>query len=66
VDHLRLAQKVGKHSKKKEKRMKKVTQQLNKRSKKKKAEAFNFSALHLLHDPQGGFIKPLNQSARPL
>ncbi|XP_067948018.1 protein SDA1 homolog [Watersipora subatra] len=52
VDHLRLAQKVGKHSKKKEKRLKKVTKELSKLKKKKKSESFNFSALHLLHDPQ--------------
>ena len=53
VDHLRLAQKVGKHTKKKEKRLKKVTKELSNLRKKKKSENFNFSALHLLHDPQG-------------
>ena len=62
VDHLRLAQKVGKHTKKKENRLKKATRELSKLKKSKsKSESFNFSALHLLYDPQG-MIMPWNSN----
>ncbi|PSN30739.1 Protein SDA1 [Blattella germanica] len=49
-----LANRVNKKTRKREKQLKKA-KQLVKKSKKKKGAtpAFNFSALHLLHDPQG-------------
>uniref|UniRef100_A0A1B6DH20 Protein SDA1 n=1 Tax=Clastoptera arizonana TaxID=38151 RepID=A0A1B6DH20_9HEMI len=49
-----MANKVNKKTRKREKQLKKV-KQLVKKSKRKKESAvsFNFSALHLVHDPQG-------------
>ncbi|XP_046740304.1 protein SDA1 homolog [Diprion similis] len=54
VKEVMMANKVNKKSKKREKQLKKV-KQLYVKSKKKKSQApqFNFSALHLIHDPQG-------------
>ncbi|XP_015517790.1 protein SDA1 homolog [Neodiprion pinetum] len=54
VKEVIMANKVNKKSKKREKQLKKV-KQLYVKSKKKKSQApqFNFSALHLIHDPQG-------------
>ncbi|KAG0359860.1 Protein SDA1 [Gamsiella multidivaricata] len=47
-------QNVGKKTKSKAKQMEKMMSTLKKKQKaKKKAETFNFSALHLLNDPQG-------------
>lgn len=47
-------QNVSKKTKSKAKQMDKMVAALKKKSKaKKKAETFNFSALHLLNDPQG-------------
>ncbi|XP_041460227.1 protein SDA1 homolog [Lytechinus variegatus] len=51
--HILIADKVNKKSKKRQKKTKKALQVLRKHKKKrKKKEAFNFSALHLIHDPQ--------------
>ncbi|XP_060567917.1 protein SDA1 homolog [Ruditapes philippinarum] len=45
---------VGKKTKKRQKKLDRALGNLKKnKKKKKKAEVFNFSALHLLHDPQG-------------
>lgn len=54
IKEVMIANKVNKKTKKREKMLKKAKQLLVK-SKKKKAKApqFNFSALHLIHDPQG-------------
>lgn len=50
---LRLSHRVGKHTKKRQKKLDRALQALKKHKKKKKtAEVFNNSALHLLHDPQ--------------
>ncbi|XP_012278204.1 protein SDA1 homolog [Orussus abietinus] len=49
-----MANKVNKKTKKREKQLKKAKQLFAKMKKKKsKAPQFNFSALHLIHDPQG-------------
>ncbi|KAL1138749.1 hypothetical protein AAG570_008811 [Ranatra chinensis] len=49
-----MANKVNKKTRKREKQLKKVKQLVQKeRRKKNKAPVYNFSALHLLHDPQG-------------
>lgn len=54
VKEVIMANKVNKKSKKREKQLKKVKQLFAKSKKKKsKAPQFNFSALHLIHDPQG-------------
>ncbi|XP_033227389.1 protein SDA1 homolog [Belonocnema kinseyi] len=54
VKEIMLANKVNKKTKKREKQLKKVKQMFVKSKKKKsKAPQFNFSALHLIHDPQG-------------
>ncbi|XP_048506733.1 protein SDA1 homolog isoform X2 [Athalia rosae] len=54
VKEVMMANKVNKKSKKREKQLKKVKQLFVKSKKKKsKAPQFNFSALHLIHDPQG-------------
>lgn len=48
------ANKVNKKTRKREKQLKKVKKLVSKAKKKKgKAPVFNFSALHLVHDPQG-------------
>ncbi|XP_067663845.1 protein SDA1 homolog isoform X1 [Haliotis asinina] len=50
---LSLAYRVGKKTKNRERKLKRALAVLKKQgSKKKKAEVFNFSALHLIHDPQ--------------
>ncbi|CAG5095195.1 Similar to SDAD1: Protein SDA1 homolog (Homo sapiens) [Cotesia congregata] len=49
-----MANKVNKKTKKREKQLKKAKQLFAKsKNKKSKAPQFNFSALHLIHDPQG-------------
>lgn len=54
VKEVAMANKVNKKTKKREKQLKKVKQLFAKSKKKKsKAPQFNFSALHLIHDPQG-------------
>ncbi|XP_052282348.1 protein SDA1 homolog isoform X6 [Dreissena polymorpha] len=45
---------VGKKTRKRQKKLKRALQNIDKHKKsKKKSEVFNFSALHLIHDPQG-------------
>ncbi|KAK0179411.1 hypothetical protein PV327_005167 [Microctonus hyperodae] len=59
VKEVMMANKVNKKTKKREKQLKKVKQLFAKSKKKKsKAPQFNFSALHLIHDPQG-FVERL-------
>ncbi|XP_015108710.1 protein SDA1 homolog [Diachasma alloeum] len=54
VKDVMMANKVNKKTKKREKQLKKVKQLFVKSKKNKsKAPQFNFSALHLVHDPQG-------------
>ncbi|XP_063983452.1 protein SDA1 homolog [Diachasmimorpha longicaudata] len=54
VKDVLMANKVNKKTKKREKQLKKVKQLFVKSKKNKsKAPQFNFSALHLVHDPQG-------------
>ncbi|XP_011299489.1 protein SDA1 homolog [Fopius arisanus] len=54
VKEVLMANKVNKKTKKREKQLKKVKQLFVKSKKNKsKAPQFNFSALHLVHDPQG-------------
>lgn len=49
-----MANKVNKKTRKREKTLKKVKKEAAKNYKKKSAApVFNFSALHLIHDPQG-------------
>lgn len=48
-----MANKVNKKTRKREKQLKKVKQLIKKNQKKKSNTAFSFSALHLVHDPQG-------------
>lgn len=56
-----MANKVNKKSRKREKLLKKVKKVAAKQYKKKSAApSFNFSALHLIHDPQGEFYLPFN------
>lgn len=52
-----MANKVNKKTRKREKQLSKV-KKLVKKAKKKKSDApaFNFSAIHLIHDPQGNYI----------
>ena len=49
---VKLANKVNKKTRKREKMLQNVKKAHNKTKKNKKAESFNFSALHLIHDPQ--------------
>ncbi|XP_062577170.1 protein SDA1 homolog, partial [Saccostrea cucullata] len=59
---LRLSHRVGKHTKKRQKKLDRALQTLKKHKKKKKtAEVFNNSALHLIHDPQGMCERLFNQ-----
>lgn len=52
-EHILLGHRVGKKTKKRQKKLDRALGVLNKHKKKKKnAEVFNFSALHLIHDPQ--------------
>nr|XP_050853172.1 protein SDA1 homolog [Vespula vulgaris] len=54
IKEVMMANKVNKKTKKRERMLKKAKQLLVKSKKKKvKAPQFNFSALHLIHDPQG-------------
>lgn len=54
IKEVSMANKVNKKSRKREKRLEKVKKQVVKNQKKKgRAEVFNFSALQLVHDPQG-------------
>ncbi|XP_011500579.1 PREDICTED: protein SDA1 homolog [Ceratosolen solmsi marchali] len=54
IKEIIMANKVNKKTKKREKQLKKAKQIFTKSKKKKsKAPQFNFSALHLIHDPQG-------------
>nr|CAD7260050.1 unnamed protein product [Timema shepardi] len=49
-----MSNKVNKKSRKRDKRLKKVKQLVQNKKKKKNAiQVYNFSALHLVHDPQG-------------
>ena len=49
-----LAHRVGKHTKKRKKRLDRARAKLReKEKKKKKPDMFDTAALHLLHDPQG-------------
>ncbi|CAN9504275.1 unnamed protein product [Ophioblennius macclurei] len=52
---------TGKKSTKNKKKMEKAMKVLNKHKKKKKPEVFNFSAIHLIHDPQDFSEKLLKQ-----
>ncbi|KAM4527941.1 protein SDA1 homolog [Odontesthes bonariensis] len=52
---------TGKKSSKNKKKMEKAMKVLKKHKKKKKAEVFNFSAIHLIHDPQDFAEKLLKQ-----
>ncbi|XP_064608416.1 protein SDA1 homolog isoform X2 [Liolophura sinensis] len=47
-----LAHRVGKKSRKRKNKLNRALQSLKKHKKKKKPVTFNFSALHLIHDPQ--------------
>ncbi|KAK3099295.1 hypothetical protein FSP39_002193 [Pinctada imbricata] len=50
---LRLGHRVGRKTKKRQKKLDRALQALKRNKRKKKAaESFNFSALHLIHDPQ--------------
>lgn len=51
--HLLLADRVNKKSKKRKKKLERAKKLIKKNKKKHKPETFNFSALHLVHDPQG-------------
>ncbi|XP_017887362.1 protein SDA1 homolog [Ceratina calcarata] len=54
IKEIMMANKVNKKTKKREKQLAKAKQTLAKSKKKaKKPPGFNFSALHLIHDPQG-------------
>ncbi|XP_047661898.1 protein SDA1 homolog [Tachysurus fulvidraco] len=52
---------TGKKTSKNKKKMEKAMKVLKKHKKKKKAEVFNFSAIHLIHDPQDFAEKLLKQ-----
>lgn len=53
VKQVMLAARVNKKTRKREKQVKRVKQLIqNSKKKKEKAPSFNFSALHLIHDPQ--------------
>uniref|UniRef100_A0A3Q2I250 Protein SDA1 n=1 Tax=Equus caballus TaxID=9796 RepID=A0A3Q2I250_HORSE len=52
---------TGKKSSKHKKRLEKAMKVLKKQKKKKKPEVFNFSAIHLIHDPQDFAEKLLKQ-----
>ncbi|KAA0719817.1 SDA1 -like protein [Triplophysa tibetana] len=52
---------TGKKSSKNKKKMEKAMKVLKKHKKKKKVEVFNFSAIHLIHDPQDFAEKLLKQ-----
>lgn len=50
---LQMAHRVGRKTRKRKKRLDRALTNLKKHKKKKRPETFNFSALHLIHDPQG-------------
>lgn len=53
-----MANKVNKKTRKREKRLTKVKKLVSKAKKKKSAApAYNFSAIHLIHDPQGIILR---------
>ena len=52
VKDVKMANKVNKKTRKREKMLKNVQKAHKKDKKSKKVESFNFSALHLIHDPQ--------------
>ncbi|XP_025088125.1 protein SDA1 homolog [Pomacea canaliculata] len=56
-----LAHRVGRKTKKRQKKLDRALQVIKKHKKKKKAESFNFTALHLVHDPQDFSEKLLHQ-----
>ncbi|KPP79617.1 hypothetical protein Z043_100792, partial [Scleropages formosus] len=53
---------TGKKSSKNKKKMEKAMKVLKKHKKKNNAEVFNFSAVHLIHDPQEKLFKQLEDS----
>ena len=53
VKSVAMANKVNKKSRKREKLLDNIKKAHRKKKKKDKVESFNFSALHLIHDPQG-------------
>ncbi|XP_017757293.1 PREDICTED: protein SDA1 homolog isoform X2 [Eufriesea mexicana] len=53
IKEIMMANKVNKKTKKREKQLVKAKQLLASKKKMMKAPSFNFSALHLIHDPQG-------------
>ena len=58
-----MANKVNKKTRKREKQLNKVKKLASKAYKKKSAApTFNFSAIHLLHDPQGRKFANLNNT----
>ena len=52
IKDVKLANKVNKKTKKRERMLENIKKAHNKAKKSKKADSFNFSALHLIHDPQ--------------
>ena len=56
-----MANRVNKKTRKREKNLSKVQSVIKKKKKKDKAPNYNFSALHLLHDPQGMAERLLNK-----
>ncbi|XP_060067662.1 protein SDA1 homolog [Ylistrum balloti] len=56
-----LGNRVAKKTKKRQKKLERALQAMKKFKKKHKSESFNFSALHLLHDPQDFSEKLLKQ-----
>uniref|UniRef100_A0A0K2TS45 Protein SDA1 n=1 Tax=Lepeophtheirus salmonis TaxID=72036 RepID=A0A0K2TS45_LEPSM len=53
VKDIALANKVNKKSRKRKKLLENIKKSHTKKKKQEKTESFNFSALHLIHDPQG-------------
>ncbi|KAI4881468.1 hypothetical protein NFI96_012214 [Prochilodus magdalenae] len=58
---LRVRYSTGKKTSKNKKKLEKAMKVLKKHNKKKKVEVFNFSAIHLIHDPQDFSEKLLKQ-----
>ncbi|KAG7499171.1 SDA1-like [Solea senegalensis] len=58
---LKVRYSTGKKSSKNKKKLEKAMKVLKKHKKKRKAEVFNFSAIHLIHDPQDFSEKLLKQ-----
>ncbi|XP_070706421.1 protein SDA1 homolog [Pempheris klunzingeri] len=61
VRDLKVRYSTGKKTSKNKKKMEKAMKVLKKHKKKKKPEVFNFSAIHLIHDPQDFSEKLLKQ-----